>query len=340
MADPLTARRRWFRPTPDRIVLGLLAVEGFLLLSEWFQWFAFNHHKGWTVVICLATVGAAFVLMFLWFLAALAFRLRFQFSILSLFVLTVVVAVACSWLAVARKQARKQEEVVKDILAAGGWVAYDYQRDPDGFEIPGAKPPEPAWLRKVLGSDLFDTVTGVYLTGAEVGDAWLQHLEGLTQLRGLCLSDTKVSDAGLDHLKGRAQLEWLYLDGTKVGDAGMQNLDGLTRLRGLSLGGTRVSDAGLDHLKGLPQLQELYLSGTKITDAGLARLKGSSQLRTLDLHNTEVSDAGLEHLQGLTQLQSLRLWQTHVSRAGLLRCQRALPHCELDEIPHLYQMRY
>ena len=65
-------------------MLGLLALEGFLLLSAWFRWFPFNQHKGWTVLICLATVGAALVLMFLWFLAALVFRLRFQFSILAL----------------------------------------------------------------------------------------------------------------------------------------------------------------------------------------------------------------------------------------------------------------
>ena len=35
------------RPPPSF----LLAVEGFLLLSAWFRWFAFNQHKGWTVLI-------------------------------------------------------------------------------------------------------------------------------------------------------------------------------------------------------------------------------------------------------------------------------------------------
>ena len=39
--------RRWFRPTPDRVVLALLAVEAFLILSERFGWFPFNRHKGW-----------------------------------------------------------------------------------------------------------------------------------------------------------------------------------------------------------------------------------------------------------------------------------------------------
>ncbi len=88
---------RWYRITPDRAVLALLALEAFLLLSAWFHWFPFNQHKGWTVLICLATVGAALALMFLWFLAALVFRWRFQFSILALLVLVLVVAVPCSW---------------------------------------------------------------------------------------------------------------------------------------------------------------------------------------------------------------------------------------------------
>ena len=91
------ARRRWFRFTPDRAIVALLALEGFLLLSAWFRWLPFNEHKGYTVLICLAAVGAALVLMFLWFLAALVFRLRFQFSMLSLMLLLpVVVAVPCA----------------------------------------------------------------------------------------------------------------------------------------------------------------------------------------------------------------------------------------------------
>lgn len=43
-------RRRWYHLSPDRLIVGLTAVEGFLLLSEQFQWFAFNEKKGWTVL--------------------------------------------------------------------------------------------------------------------------------------------------------------------------------------------------------------------------------------------------------------------------------------------------
>ena len=113
-------RPRWLHFTPDRVVVALLALEGFLWLSERFRWFAFNEHKGWTVLICLATVGMAFLLMFLWFLAALVFRRRFQFSILSLLVLTVVVAIPCSWLATEMKQARKEREAGRKFRRPAG----------------------------------------------------------------------------------------------------------------------------------------------------------------------------------------------------------------------------
>ena len=79
--------------------VALLVLEGFLLPSAWFRWFPFDQHKGWTVLIAIASVGVAILLMFLWFLAALVFRLRFQFSILSLLLLMVVVAIPFSWLA-------------------------------------------------------------------------------------------------------------------------------------------------------------------------------------------------------------------------------------------------
>ncbi len=111
MAD--VPESRWYRLTPDRVVVAMLALEGFLLLSEHFRWFPFNEHKGYTLLICLAAVGAAFVLMFLWFLAAWVFRWRFQFSILALLLLTVVVAVPFSWLATEMKEARKQREAVE-----------------------------------------------------------------------------------------------------------------------------------------------------------------------------------------------------------------------------------
>ncbi len=182
-------------------MLGLLALEGFLLLSAWFRWFPFNQHKGWTVLICLATVGAALVLMFLWFLAALVFRLRFQFSILALLALMLAVAIPFSWLATEMQQAGKQRTAADWIVKAGGVVRYDYEGGVFAVQRPIAEPPGPAWLRKLLGDDYFADVTEVLLGGAQVDDAGLEHPKGLTQIQVLLFDRTKVSDAGVKKLQ-------------------------------------------------------------------------------------------------------------------------------------------
>jgi len=53
------ATRRFFYPTPSWLVILSLAVTNILFLSERFQWFGFNTHKGWTVLIAVASVGVA-----------------------------------------------------------------------------------------------------------------------------------------------------------------------------------------------------------------------------------------------------------------------------------------
>ena len=77
---PPKPQRRWFQLTPDRFVAGVLAVEIFLLLSEWRCWFGFNEHKGWAVLIGLAVLASAIVFLLLWLVLSLSFRRRFQFN--------------------------------------------------------------------------------------------------------------------------------------------------------------------------------------------------------------------------------------------------------------------
>ena len=91
-------------------MVGLLTIEGFLLLSEQFGWFAFNRHQGWTVLIALSAVGATLLFLSLWFAAALTHRWRFQYSLRSLFLIVVAVAVGCSWMATEMQQARRKRK--------------------------------------------------------------------------------------------------------------------------------------------------------------------------------------------------------------------------------------
>ncbi len=69
------SKLRWFSATPGWLVLGLLAVEGLLWLSERFQWFGFNLHKGWTVLIAVA-VAVFLLAVLIWFMAVRRTTLR------------------------------------------------------------------------------------------------------------------------------------------------------------------------------------------------------------------------------------------------------------------------
>ncbi len=237
---------RWFYPTPSRLFVVLLAVEGLLLLSE--RWFP----KGWAVLTAIAAVGVTMLLMFLWWLAALCFRWRFQFSLRSLLVLTVVVAVPFSWLAVEMKGARKQREAVGAIRKLGGWIVYDYEQP----TIPNPQPPGPEWLRKLLGNDFFANVVLVNLGGMQATDGELEHIKELTQLQDLWLYGGHVTDEGVKHLKGLTQLVLLHLGGTQITDTGIVYLHGLSQLQTLDLTGTKVTAEGVKKLQqALPKCQ-------------------------------------------------------------------------------------
>jgi hypothetical protein len=197
---------RWFRLTPDRLVVGLLVVEGFLVLSERFHWFAFNRQT-WTVLIALAAVGLTLLLMLLWFVLALLFRWRFQYGIRSLMLLTVGVAIACSWVAVEMRNERRQWAAAKAIKKLGGTVES-----------------EPTWLGKLLRDDSLVRVVEVHFMGAT--DSVLVHLQELSELQELDLSLSTFSDAGLVHLRGLSQLRIRTFIGTEITDAGLVHLRG------------------------------------------------------------------------------------------------------------------
>ncbi|HEV2969088.1 MAG TPA: hypothetical protein VGY55_03800 [Pirellulales bacterium] len=197
----------------------------------------------------------------------------FQFSLRSLLIFTLICAIPCAWLGRNVERKRRDREAVDAIVKLGGSVVYDYQIDRSGKPIPGAEPPGPDWLRKLLGENLFSEVALVSLDGTKVTDAGLVYLRDLTQLETLYLISNNVTDEGLVNLEELRQLKELNLSGTRVGDAGLVHLKGLTRLKKLWLVVTHVTDAGLIHLNGLNQLQDLELGGTTVTYAGVNDLQ-------------------------------------------------------------------
>jgi hypothetical protein len=328
MDDAATPKHRWYRVTPDRLILGLLAVEAFLLLSQWGGWFLFNQHKGWTVLMAVAAIGVTLLLSFIWFVASLVFRWRFQYSLRSLSLLIVTAAIPCSWLAREMQRARTQREAIATIVAAGGAVEYD--SSPHSHSSTRT-PNHPEWLERLLGVDFLADVTSLRFRDGKDVVSLDANLRMLRQLHWLDLTRSKVSDTDLNQLEGLDQLVVLSLSGTDAGDIGLRKLRCLPHLAILDLAETKVTDNGLVYLQTLPELQWLILRGTRITDAGLVHLQKLPRLESLILADMDITDAGLVHLKSMGQLKYLSLFNDiNVTADGVKELQRALPQCTID----------
>jgi hypothetical protein len=240
------SKPRSFCPTPDRLVLGLLIVEGLLWLSSKLFWLP----KAWPIVAAMAVVSVAILAMALWLVAALVFHWQFQFGIRSLFVLTFAIASLFGWLAAAERQAKRQTLMVVKVEALGGGVVYDWIYI-QGMRPHGA-PREPRWARRLLGDDFFHRVTAVAFVGTGLNDDGLARLcntEGVETVGILCLPNTKITGAGLKGLRRWSGLDYLDLRDTAITDASVEDIKALVALGALDLSGTKVTADGVRKLQ-------------------------------------------------------------------------------------------
>ncbi len=265
--DAPEPKRRPFRPTPAWLIFGLLVVEGLLWLSERYTWFWFNEKKGWTVLIGVAVVGVAMLVMLLWFGISLLLRWRFQFSIRSLLVLTVAVAVPCSWLAVEIRKAKAQQVARMTLDRFPGHVDCNETPQHKGLTAP-------EWLRRALGDDFFVDVQSACLGCDEpFTDADLACVVSLRRFTWLTLYDAKITTNGLRQIASLPELDHLFLSRCQIGDDGLEQIAGLVRIEELGLDGNQITDAGLRRLEGLRSLKRLELRDTGVTDEGVKRFR-------------------------------------------------------------------
>ena len=120
------ARSRWFHLTPGRLLVAVLAAEVFLYLSHRLRWFSFSEQSEWTALYVAALAGIMLFVLLVWLFASLIIRWRYQFSIRSLLILAVVIAIPLGLLVPEIKAARDRENAVKAIRRVGD-VFYDWQ---------------------------------------------------------------------------------------------------------------------------------------------------------------------------------------------------------------------
>lgn len=276
----------WYSLPPGLLPVVSLALSGILLLSK--DWFP----KGWAVLIAIASVVAAIALMLFGHLLALLFRRRFQFSMRSLFVLTIAVAVPFSWLAVEMKGAKNQRKTVESLRKLGCKVCYDYEwNSSTGNRIAGALPPGAAWLRETLRDDFFCDANFVEIRGSDFN----VELDELLKLKRLkWLSVLGATDETLEPiLQKMSDLQYLNLWGT-FSHTQLERLNELKQLQHLSLKLSQVSEADLERLHRINYLDTLDLREMQNKVDSLKYFKRMKRLRVLDLPSGQYTDAEIE----------------------------------------------
>jgi len=344
MSD-LQPRRRWFIPTPGKLVVLLLVAELCFLLADRLSLFGLKQGSGWNVLAAIAAFLLTVLIGLVWFAISLLWRRsRFQFGIKTLLSLMCCVAVVWGWFGWKMQQAKRQREVMRWIEEMGGESGYVYYPGPQRgttvslptfsfvtvtlpWRFPG--PTATAWLNELLGLDFTSDVMYVSLSDTQVTDFDLERLKCLTELRKLSLGRTQITDAGLLHVKEIGSLEELLLFKTCIGDAGLAHLKELTKLKGLWISNTQITDVGLSHVKEFRHLKYLGLGGTRVGDAGMAHLTELTELEDLSLARTEVTNAGLVHLEKLSKLKYVCLNGSQITYAGFYKLERAIPDCDI-----------
>jgi hypothetical protein len=363
-------RLRALGATPGGVAIALLALECLLCLSRWLRLPPFGHDGGAVVLAAFACLAAVAAIMLLWLALRLFARVRFQFSIVAMFCLSLAAALPFSLLATEIARARDERQVAEAIRRLGGKVGWRREGEESLAAVLGdsaqaswirIKSRSEAWAGALVGVDFADCVTFVEfpdeglpareLPDARATETALGYLDRLRGVHGLALWSRSVTDSGLKHVERLGKLQFLTLDGTQVTDRGMDHLMGLTRLRSIDLSDTSVSDDGIRRLGCLSRVETLclrrtkvtglglarfarlkflWLAGSEATDTGLADLEPLTQLCILSLDGTHVGDAGVAHLEHLGQVSWLNLFGTNVTDAGLEHLERLTRLRRLD----------
>lgn len=236
-------------------------------------------------------------------------RRRLQFSLAALLLAVTIIGL---WLGPIVNRVRHQQQVVAQVHALGGIVAYAHERN-------GSEPGGPAWLRRWLGDDYFRSVWLIELQGTAANDDLVEQISRLPGVEHLGLTETQITDASLMHVARMQNLKALSVGFNPISNHGLTHLAPLDKLMFLNLDVTSVTDEGLSALTELSGLTDLKLYGNPITDAGAAALAGMPNLWELDLGNTRITDAGLVDLARLPKLTRLRLDQMITGQGEELR---------------------
>lgn len=292
----------------------LLAVTMLVLLGLW--WLGFGLENGKAIAAVLLT------LIFFGTLGEFV-RQRFRVSLKGLLAAFTVLAILLGLLAQPLIDARKRAVVVERLRRLGADVDYDYRYDEaesdwltvkEGFIVP-------AWVRDLLGDDVFANVRRITFDGSQCSDTDLADIDALRSVEDLWIDESRTTERGIAQLSRLPNLRSITINGEQATEAALRSLGESPHLESLTIYGPLVTDATLVHLKHLPQLRSLNLKLTSITDGGLRHLAELANLDRLNLDSGQIGDAGIAHLRPLTSLRQLHFARTAITDAGIMQLQ-------------------
>ena len=351
------------RPLPKRL-LALLGLVIFELVAVAAITTGAISPLGSPELLWLLVAVITVTILFLFTAGWKLIRNRFQYSLTSFLIATLVLGAGAGSLISFLQRSERQRKAASRLESLGANVTWRGQGQPGLKEYLGRQYFEDAISVDLVGTaPLTDDdcalrgdlphLRGLTFVHSGMSDGHLRHLENLERLQTLTIVDANIKgpgisslaslpnlqgleiscspldDDGTEALSQCTGLEILGLGGTLVDDAGLAHLTRLPRLRELYVHGTRVTNDGLKHMKEMPCLRDLCLDHTAVTDAGLIHLKPLTRLAYLSLSNTSITDAGLVHLESLQSLKILNLQKTNVTDEGVARLQEKLPNCEI-----------
>jgi hypothetical protein len=223
-------------------------------------------------------------------------RRWFRFSLRSLLLLVVVVAIPLGWNV---NRVQHQRAVVEELRKLNAQIRFDYQSPPlfPEFRKPTSEPP--MWVRKLFGDDFFAEIEDILIPqgNERVNDDTLAQIATLTHLKQLSFNSNAVSDRGIAHLARLSELKSLNFVSSQVSDVGIAHLEGLQHLGWISIGGARINDDCFATVAKLKQLEYLMIQAPNVTDSGLMHLHSMPNLKVFDLDEAQVTDDGLERLR-------------------------------------------
>lgn len=201
--------------------------------------------------------------------------------------------------------ARRQQQILKQLRQAGVDVYSDVSYDPDGptagFGIGGGgQTTAPDWVKKALDDNEFyeARLTCVGRTRRAYSPADWAEFAALRELRAVSDSGEAVDDGAIAALAAASGVEFLSCNGA-VSDRGLSDLAAMPSLRILAInrptGITRSGIAGLAALPNLERLQILDWDGSSQDALEVAAL--FPRLRRLELYVPRMRQKDIEELR-------------------------------------------